>query len=73
MGAAFKDQITLKAKPFLTRSMKTAFVYLLVASAFVAASPAAQSLCAACPPADNNGDTLVAASGGTLGVPKFCG
>lgn len=32
-----------------------------------------QQECATCPSLDNGGNVLVAASGGTLGVPKFCG
>lgn len=51
---------------------KQAIVLALVAC--VAAAPqAAASECAICPATDLNGLPLVAASGGTIGVPAFCG
>jgi hypothetical protein len=55
--------------------MKIAILSFLLAGGVVSVmgAPAAQSLCATCPLTDNAGHALVAASGGTLGVPKFCG
>ncbi|KAF8069312.1 hypothetical protein FPV67DRAFT_1117127 [Lyophyllum atratum] len=53
----------------------SALVSLLACTA--AALPAAQSDCATCPSADQlvgtTSYTLVAGSGGTIGVPRYCG
>ncbi|KAL1705909.1 hypothetical protein EV121DRAFT_257818 [Schizophyllum commune] len=49
---------------------------LLLAASTALAAPAADNtagMCAVCPDTALDGASLVASSGGTLGVPRFCG
>lgn len=52
-----------------------ALVSLVVSAAAgtVPTAPVAQVQCATCPSTDLAGNVVVANSGGTVGVPKFCG
>ncbi|KAF8066897.1 hypothetical protein FPV67DRAFT_1214339 [Lyophyllum atratum] len=50
-----------------------ALVSLFVSAGAVPAATTAQTQCATCPSTDLGGNVVVADSGGTFGVPKFCG
>ncbi|KAL1747384.1 hypothetical protein HDZ31DRAFT_61299 [Schizophyllum fasciatum] len=52
------------------------FTSVLLAATTALAAPAADSaagMCAVCPETALDGAALVASSGGTMGVPRFCG